>query len=627
MIRLQLFAILLFIGTISTALAQDSYVRGTVLDAKSKATLPGVNISIKGTTQGVISDMDGKFVLEAEIGQELLFTFIGYQQKEYIVTSSNEIEVLLEEEIEELKEVVVTALGISKEKQALGYAVSEIGSDDLTQVNTGSLMNSLGGRVTGVQISGNRPGQASSISIRGNASLKGSNYPLVVIDGVPMDEKNKGGVGRWGGTDKGDVLSMINPDDIESTSVLKGAAATALYGSRASNGVLLITTKKSNKKDGIGIDISSSMVWSIPNNMLTDRQTVYGQGAQGRVPSSSAEVMDTGLSSWGAKMGNQKYIGFDGNEYPYTNQWDPMSIFSTGYVYNNSVAVSAGNDLLQGRVSYSNQQIQDILPSTNIQRNTVSARVNSDPSKRLSIDTKLTYINQKANRSAGGETTFNPANAYHRMPATQSAEIFKKNRHQPIFMNDVYTLNPYWVMDNLYIKDFKDKVLLSANVSLELLKGVKLNYRNGIDFTSGRDETITPIGTPFLSDGESKVSSLQRMEMNHDLYLNINKDIGRFNISGLLGANMMRTEQNNVGIEMRQFYSDWYHVSNAAMVTGTQNHSEKEMNSVYGSMDFGYDKWIYLTVTGRKDWTSTLSEGNNSYFYPSLSSSLIVSEN
>ncbi|KXX71784.1 SusC/RagA family TonB-linked outer membrane protein [Flammeovirga sp. SJP92] len=625
MYKLKLFAFVIFIITNLTSYAQNN-INGQVLDAKDQATLPGVNISIQGTSNGVITDMDGKFTLDVELGQIMIFTFVGYQQKEVEVVNLENITVVLEEEVEELKEVVVTALGISKEKQALGYAVSEVGGDDLTQVNTGSVANSLGGRVTGVQISGNRPGQASSISIRGNASLKGNNYPLIVIDGVPMDGGTKGGVGKWGGTDKGDALSMINPDDIASTSVLKGAAATALYGSRASNGVLLITTKTGKKKDGIGVDFNSSMIWSVPNDMLTSRQNIYGQGVQGRIPSSEAEVRDTGLSSWGAKMNDQDYTGFDGNTYRYSDRWDPMSLFSTGHVFNNSIAVSAGNEAVQTRVSYANQQVQDIQPNSTIKRNSISARVNTDQSKRLFIDTKLTYIHQDASRSSGGESTFNPSNAYHKMPATQSSEILKRNRAQPSFINDVYTLNPYWVMDNLNITDIENKVLLSANVGFELFKGVKINYRNGLDFTSGRDLSITPVGTPYISNGESKESMKERYEMNHDLYLSLNKDFGKFNISGIMGANMMRFSQNNVGIEMTQFYSDWYHVSNAGLVSGTQNHSEKEMNSIYGSLDFGYDSWLYLTVTGRNDWTSTLPAGNNSYFYPSFSSSIVFSE-
>ncbi|MEP5615482.1 MAG: carboxypeptidase-like regulatory domain-containing protein, partial [Flavobacteriaceae bacterium] len=300
------FALLLFF---QGALAQDSTVSGTVSD-NSGSPLPGVNVVEKGTSNGTSTDFDGNYSLSVSSDATLVFSSLGYHTKEITVNGQSTINLSLAEDASQLDEVVVTALGIKKETKALGYSLTEVKGEEIATVKTTNAINSLQGKIAGVNISQNATGASGSsrVVIRGSSSLSGNNQPLYVVDGIPISNGNNGSAGLWGGSDGGDGISSINPDDVESISVLKGGAASALYGSRASGGVIILTTKSGKDQEGFGVELSSQVTFDQVNTSLRDYQTEYGQGLLGEKPANAAGALEAGFSSWGPR--------FDGSSVP-----------------------------------------------------------------------------------------------------------------------------------------------------------------------------------------------------------------------------------------------------------------------------------------------------------------------
>ncbi|MDF9797035.1 TonB-dependent SusC/RagA subfamily outer membrane receptor [Catalinimonas alkaloidigena] len=332
--------------TSSMVLAQSRTVSGKVTD-ENDAGLPGVNVLVQGTTVGTVTDIEGNYKISVDGSDAtLVFTSVGYESASVEVGNQSTIDVNLLPDLTQLSEVVVTALGVEKEKKSLGYSVSEVEGESLVQAREINLGNALSGRVAGVNVSSSATGPAGSsrVVIRGNSSLGGNNQPLYVIDGVPIDNSQLGSAGMWGGTDSGDGLSSINPDDIAEISVLKGNTAAALYGSRASNGVILITTKKGSARKGIGVEINSNLVFeNIINNF--DWQQQYGQGNRGAKPTSQEEALAFGNSSWGDRLDGSSVVQFDGVSRPYSYTGDPYDAFyNTGMTLTNTLSLYGGNE-------------------------------------------------------------------------------------------------------------------------------------------------------------------------------------------------------------------------------------------------------------------------------------------
>lgn len=356
--------------TVSQVVQQAAKVTGSVTDGKEP--IIGASVRVKGGSQGTITDMDGNFKLDVAIGTELVFSYVGY--REVTVKASHNMKIVMEEESTALNEVVVTALGIKRERKALGYGVSEVKGEELTKAKETNVINSLSGKVAGLVVQNTAGGASGStrVLLRGNTEMTGNNQPLYVIDGVPLDNTNFGSAGEAGGYDLGDGISAINPDDIENMTVLKGPAASALYGSRASHGVILITTKKA-EKDRISVEYNGSFTIDTQLAKWDDIQQVYGMGYGGKLPTSSTSGTN---SSWGPKADGFIYKYFDGIEREfkmYPNNAD--GFFRTGFTTQNSAILSVNSGKTGVRFSVTDMRNRDILPNTRMSRDNFNLRV------------------------------------------------------------------------------------------------------------------------------------------------------------------------------------------------------------------------------------------------------------
>lgn len=403
-----IFTSVLTLLTLAT-FAQQVSVRGKVTDG-SGAALYGVNVTVKGTTKGTITNDNGEYTIDVNKGTILTYSYIGFEAKNITVENSNVINVTLTEDAAVLGEVVVTAFGIEKDKKSLGYSITQVDGDKFTESRTTNLGNSLTGKVAGVNVSSPTTGVAGSsrVVIRGGSSLSGNDQPLYVINGVPMDNTNQGSAGMWGGNDNGDGLSSINPDDIANISVLKGNTAAALYGSRAANGVILITTKSGKGTKGLGISYNSNYTvdraWD-----LTDLQQQYGTGTLGLAPTTQTEALDNGNVSWGAKLDGSNVIQFDGVSRPYSPTGQTINDFyRNGSTWTNTLALSGSNDMGSFRFSASDLNNQDIIPNSGFDRTTFNANINGKYDKLTLIASGQYTLEGAKNRPRLSDT---PGNA------------------------------------------------------------------------------------------------------------------------------------------------------------------------------------------------------------------------
>jgi TonB-dependent SusC/RagA subfamily outer membrane receptor len=397
---------------------KQSQVGGTVADNKG-IPLPGVSVKLKGGAAGASTNADGKYAITVPDGDgTLTFTFLGYLPQELAVAGRTTIDVVLKEQSQDLTEVVVTALGIKREKKSLAYSVTEVSGGDLTQARENNVANALTGKVAGVNASGlsTGPGGSSRVVIRGNGSLNGSNQPLYVINGMPMDNSTPGGSATsnggsdgTGNVDRGDGIGGINPDDIESISVLKGGTAAALYGARAANGVILITTKKGRAQKGIGIDYNST--FNVDRAIVSpDWQYDYGQGTDGTKPINQAQALASGRRSFGAKIDGSPYIAADGLSHPYSAVKDNLSDFyQTGTSFTNTLAFTGGSEAITYRFSGSNLNSKSILPNSTYNRKTANLSVNGKLGSRVGFEALVQYNVENAhNRPTAGDALGNP---------------------------------------------------------------------------------------------------------------------------------------------------------------------------------------------------------------------------
>ncbi|PGH37229.1 MAG: SusC/RagA family TonB-linked outer membrane protein, partial [Candidatus Nephrothrix sp. EaCA] len=367
-------------------------IKGRITDLAG-VPLPGVHVSEKGTANGTISDVNGNYAISVNEGAVLVFSFVGYNAKEAATDGKTEINVELTEETKTLGEVVVTALGIGKDSRRIGYAVATVSGDQMNKARESNVALSLQGTVAGLNVKGTSggPGGTAQILLRGLPSMNSGGSPLFIINGVPMDNTQRGGAGQWGGSDNGDGIGNINPDDIETMTVLKGQAASALYGARASNGVILITTKTGKRNDFMVEYNTNYMADRAMNN--TDFQYEYGQGEGGRRPVTIADAQKSTRFSWGTKLDGSQVIQYDGNMYPYSAQKDNISKFyRTGSTFTNTVSVSRGGENGAVRLSASSFDNNSIVPNSGVKRKTFNLNVNQQITKKLSVTAVADYV-------------------------------------------------------------------------------------------------------------------------------------------------------------------------------------------------------------------------------------------
>jgi len=633
-----LFWLICFV--VSTGAYAQQTVSGTVADLSTDELLPGVNILVQGTTIGTVTNVEGKYSIAVPDEDAILVvTSVGYESIQEAVGNRSTIDFSLSPDLTQLSEIVVTALGVEKERKSLGYSVSEVKGEELVEAREINLGNALSGRVAGVNVSSAATGPAGSsrVVIRGNSSLGGNNQPLYVIDGVPIDNTQLGAAGMWGGTDSGDGLSSINPDDIDEISVLKGNTAAALYGSRASNGVILITTKKGSARRGIGVELNSNLVFeNIINNF--DWQQQYGQGNRGVAPATQDEALAFGASSWGSRYDGSNVVQFDGTERPYSFTGDPYkAFFETGTTFTNTLSLYGGNETANYRFSASNLDNSAVMPGAGYNRKNFTMNVNGTFAEKLTLSAKAQYsIEDANNRPRLSDSPGNANFAVATLPGNIDVNSLSGDPSklgaagdgtELQFSDNVFQTNPYWAAYQFVNSDTRNRLIGSALLRYDFTDWLYLQGRVGIDRFNTRRTNLEPFGTAYKPLGGIIEGDRTVQEVNADFLLGTDLEFGRIGVNAFVGGNYMRRFDENLTLNGQQFNIPFFHaISNAANQNPGLSFREKGINSLFGSAEFSYNEFLYLTVTGRNDWFSTLPDDGNSVFYPSVGASFVFSE-
>lgn len=624
------------------ARGQNVTVTGRVTSSTEGDPIPGVNVIVKGTSIGTTTDADGKYSI-AVTGSDavLVFSFIGFQAMEVEVGNRSSVDVSLVEDITQLNEVVVTALGIEKETSKLGYALSTVNGDLMSQARETNVAMSLQGRVAGLNVKGTSggPGSTTKILLRGMPSMNSGGNPLFVINGVPMDNTQRGASGEWGGSDNGDGIGNLNPDDIESMTVLKGQSASALYGARASNGVILITTKRGKKGD-FAVEFNTN--YQLDKAMdLTDFQYVYGQGEKGNKPTDAANAQQTSRMSWGAKLDGTQVIQFDGNTYKYSPFKDNVkNFYRTGTTFTNTVSVSKGTDAGSFRLSLSNLDNNSIVRNSGLGRKTINLSLDQKITDKLSVNVMANYVDEEyKNKPQLSDGPNNPNNGI--FLANNIDERILAPGYDPVtgfetrYGDDAYVTNPWFVV-NQYVNNIGRKRLISAvSARYNLTSWLYAQARVGYDLMHDNIFKVEAWGTAYTSDNHgnlSEKSNQETFEMNADGLLGVDKELTTdLNLSALVGANLRKNQMEYERIAGSYFVLPYlYTISNVLNVntnpSDNYKFTRKEVHSAYYSVDLTYKGFLTLNTTGRYDKYSTLPPGKQSIFTPSVSGSVIFSE-
>ena len=634
---------------------QGRKITGKVTDARGTA-IPGVSVILKGTTIGVTTNNDGNYSLTATTsGNVLVFSFVGMLSQEVAIGNRTTIDVVLSEEILTVDEVVVTALGIKKSAKSLGYSTSNINADQLTVNRTPNLMNSLSGKIAGVSISGLGTGPAgtSKIRIRGQSSISGQNSPLIVVNGVPIDNTNFGtnpgnaasdnSIGVRGGgntSDGGDGLSSINPDDIESMTVLKGAAASALYGSRAKDGVIMITTKTQGTHKGIGITYNMNYSNDAPVD-YTDYQYVYGQGENGVRPTTPNPT--SGQWSFGEKFQpGMTQVLFNNLTVPYVPQKGIINqFFRHGQNMTNTVSVSTSGDKGGLNLSLASMTSDGIVPNNTFKRNTLNLGFSYRLSGKLSFQGNINYSfenNENPPNIANQDNSI--PTAIYALANSMPLDVLKVNAHDAFGNEYVYSrfknrTNPYFTLADQFQHIRRDRMFGNISAKYNIFKWLFVQGRVGQDFWS-RDQSYNnfPTGQASLApapagfvNGVFTQEARRFRETNADFLISATKEFGDFGVNATFGGNQMKRRSDLNSVQVTDFVvRNLYTVQNGRAKDPLYDLTERAVNSLYSSAEISYKSFIYLNGTVRNDWFSTLSPANRSIMYPSVSASYIFSE-
>ena len=639
-----MLAFLLFAG-LNFALAQTRTISGIVTSSEDGSAIPGATVQVKGTTVGTTTDLDGKYMLEVKPGYKVLvFSYVGMKTKEVTLGNQNQINVVMDPDVLQMDEVVVTAIGITKSKKALGYNVQDVSSADIAKSGNTDVVNALQGRVSGVTITkaSGAAGGASYITIRGATSIIGNNQPLFVVDGVPID--NSGGGGSVAGVATSNRAQDINPDDIASVSVLKGGAATSLYGIRGANGVIVITTKKGKATKGKKINVSINSSTTISKiSQVPELNTKYAQGWAGTWYSGF-------FASWGPKISESgyskdpsvwSYPGFDvdGAIVPKADAdpslgpvktYNQFDFFQTGITNNNSVSLSGGNDKSNFYISASDMRDEGVIPNNLIRRNTFKVSGQTELSDKFKVSGNANYMIDGGDRIQQGSNTSGVMLGLMRTPPTfNNAAGYKfPDGTQRNYRHGGGYDNPYWTAnENLYF-DKTNRILGNLQVDYFAAKWLHFTFRPGVDYYNRYRKEHFAIGSRTKSVGQVTVSSYNHFDLNSDLlaYMNWNLD-EKTALYANFGWNLQQRKSNYVwGQATGLSIPDFYNLSNSANVLTGESTFEKRMMGVFFDVGVSYNSTLYLNVTGRNDWSTTLPEGANSFFYPSVNGSIILSE-
>ena len=598
--------------------------------------LRGVSVTVKGTATGTSTDGRGAYSINVSGNGTLVFSFIGFITQEVSVNNQTTINVELQEELKQLNEVVVTALGIKRQVKSLGYSTTEIPGSTLTESRTPNLANALSGQIAGVSVAGTGTGPNGStrITIRGNTSLTSGTTPLYIIDGVPMNSDNQGSSGKWGGPDYGDALSTINPDDIESINVLKGVAGSALYGYRGGNGVIIITTKSGSKSSGIGVELNNNTTFS---NVMDERdfQYVYGQGSNGLKPTTIEAAQNTATSSWGPKLDGSTVVDALGNSVPYVAHKDNFkNFYKTGISSQSTISLSGRNDKGTFRLGVSNMNSSEVIPKGGSEQQGLNFNSNYNLTTKLHLNFSAAYTHERVknrpwNSDAPGSviaSTYFLASSYDIRTLDPSVDA-NGDEILPGGPTNIYFDNPYFVAN--YFKNTTERDRYTGNITLKYDFTNWLSLQGQVTRNSILSDrsNIVPYGTGWQHSGSLDVSSTNNRELNASFMFDINKKFGSdFSVHANLGGNHQGSRFKSSGTGGGLDLPYWYSVNNIVNHTYDVGFTEYKVNSFYGSADLGYKDFLFVGLTGRNDWFSVLNPKTNNIFYPSVSTSFVFSD-
>jgi TonB-linked SusC/RagA family outer membrane protein len=624
---------LVLLGSFS-AVAQNRPVSGLIVDTETKGVAVA-NIKVKGVSISTMSDSEGHFEMLVPVGKvALTVSSIGFISKTVEIGENEKmVTIVLTASTQELGEVVVTALGIKKQKKALGYFVQEIKGSSLVEARESNFANSLTGKVAGLQVvrSSAGPGGSSKLVLRGFNSLTGDNQPLIVVDGVPMD--NFTGASNndyWNPSlDMGNGISDLNSEDIESLSVLKGPSAAALYGSRAGNGVVLITTKTGKKQKGLGVTFTSSVGFEsvfVKPKMQND----FGQGESGAFNKKSN-------SSWGPKIAGQSVVGWDGKTESLASYDNVGNYFSKlGLTKNNSISFQQSIQKTSVYTSFSRTEDNSMIPGAKLGRTNLLARAVAKfgEGDRWTVDTKIQYTNAKANnRTIGGPNGSNPFFLLNLLPRSIDIKQFRDPvdaSGNMIWYGTGTGINPYWANQFNLNEDVRDRFMMNGSLKYEATSWLSAQINAGADIYTNSSNARTYSGSPMTTTGRYSLGKNTFTETNYQALFIAKKDdlFGKFGGVATLGGNLMNRQSASLSTSAAKLVVPNLFVINNAEgnPTVSEGFSEKSINSVFGSGQLSYDGYLYLDATFRNDWSSTLSKVNRSFFYPSLSLSYVFSD-
>lgn len=633
--KIVLLITVVFFTLVQSSFAQSRKIKGKVTDASDGSTLAGVTVKVKGSNSGTSTNADGEYSVDVNSGSTLVFSYIGYKALEKEVGNASEINVAMEASSDNLDEVVVTALGISREKKTLVYATQQLKTKELIEVrDPNNFMGSLQGKIANasIQQGSGGPGSGSRIVLRGNRSLQGSNNALIVVDGVPLNNSTNGSPGSdFGGVQGSDGASSINPDDIESVNVLRGASAGALYGSQAGNGVIVITTKKGlvgNVKVNVNSGFTQEAVWAIPFF-----QNDYGQGNGGKLDATSGE-------SWGAKMSGQTITDYLGKPATYSAQPNNVSdFFRKGTSLNNSISLSGGSDKVQTYFSYTNNNIKGILENNDLKRNTVNLRITNQVNSRFSTDTKVMYLNQDIKgRGLTGENNAPVINAYNvarsfsteqlrQYDAINNIGIYEKTPF-PSTLASIYQ-NPYWMTNRVAINEVRDRVIGFLSAKYKLNSFLNLSGKVNLDKTLDKGENQYSLGTILWdrAGGNYQQNQIAKTDLWLDLMLEGKNNISdNFKIDYRIGGIFQDSKfegnsQNAGGLNITNKFSLAF-AKTPGFSTGS---AQTQTQSIFAQTNLSFKDYLFVDLSLRQDYSSTLA-APHSYIYPSAGISTIISD-
>ncbi|MFB9292076.1 SusC/RagA family TonB-linked outer membrane protein [Persicitalea jodogahamensis] len=620
-------------------------VRGKVTE-ENGGGLPGVSVLLKGTQRGTTSDADGDFQLEVpDAASVLVFSYVGYQSQEVVVGNQTTITVSLVPESKALQEVVVTALGIKKQAKSLGYATATVSPEEMTINRTANFMNALQGKMAGVNITplGSGPAGTSKIRIRGQSSFGGNNSPLIVVNGVPIDNTNngaRGDVSERGSnrtSDGGDGLSSINPDDIESMTVLKGAAASALYGSRAKDGVIMITTKTRGAGSGVSLTYNTNYTTETPLD-YTDYQYEYGQGENGVRPTTAFPA--TGQWSFGEKFApGMTQVLFDNLTVPYEPVRNHVTdYYRKGSTFTNTLTLASGGDNGGFSLSVSNLDNKTILETSGYHRRTVNLGFTQTVAKKLVVSGNINYSNEyRKNPPNIAEQDYSPVVIYN-MANSMPLELLEQNAsdengNEVRWSRFTNRTNPYFSLkrfDNIR----NDRVFGNLTARYNFTDWLFLQGRVGQDYYSREQDYNLPTGTQRqpaapagFVNGQYVQDARSVRELNTDFLLGVNKTFGVFGVNVNAGGNQMYRRISRHNVFIQDFYvRDLYTIGNGRQREPSYEFTERKVNSLYASAEVSFRDYLFINGTARNDWFSTLSPANRSILYPSVTASFVFSQ-